>query len=178
VLAFLALSLLPFASAAQEVVVDEAAFAAAEVDRLREELLLLARKNAWTGVERTYLAMEALGGGELLGSDHWTGALAAADRGDVGLVTQRLRAALATGEAVPGAREWLSDLGLRYGRVVLEAGDLAPVEAPFAPDERAAVAYAAGRLAEEGRFEGWLPAGRYLVDGDRVEVRPARGGAR
>lgn len=154
------------------------AAAEAECLRLREELQALARKNAWSGVERTYLSMLALGAAPLRGADHHAGAQAAAARGDLDLATQRLRMALATGEEVPGAREWLADLARRFGRIRLEGATLEAAAPPFAPDERDAVAHAAHSLQATGFFDGMLPAGRYLVDGEPVTVRPTRPEAR
>jgi hypothetical protein len=176
--------LLPHAAGAQ--VEFDAAARVAEVDRLREELLLLAQKNQWTGVERTYQAMVGLagqelglGGQELTGAslqatDHWNAAQAAANQGDAAQLVARLRAVLATGESVPGAREWLSEVARRYGRAQLTGTHLEPVALPFAPDEVAAIRFAQDRLAQTGVFEGMLPAGRYHLGGEVLVVRPVR----
>lgn len=167
-----ALFVAPSASAAQTAV--DPSVVSAEVHRLREELILLARKNAWTGVDRVYGEMESLAPAQLQASDHWTAAQAAASEGDVALAVRRVRCALATGEPVPEAREWLAGIARRYGKVHLDGRTLEAAHAPFAPDEVAAVRHAALTLDEEGSFDGLLPVGKYRVGRDLVVVRAAK----
>jgi hypothetical protein len=146
----------------------------AEIVRLRDELGLLARKSAWVGVERTYREMVLLDPASLDAMDHWTAAQAAAVSGDTAAVCDRLKAALATGDAPDEARPWLAAMARRYGRVSLVGASLEPVAQPFAPDEGASVRFASDHLEGTGQFDGLLPAGKYRVDGEIVVVRATR----
>jgi hypothetical protein len=169
-----ALHLLVSPAAAAQISLDDPAVTAAEVDRLREELGQLARRNVWVGVDRTYREMEALAPDRLVANDHFVAAQAAAATGDTWLVTTRLRAALATGEDVAGVREWLTEIARRYGRVQLTGDHLEAVRPPFAPDEAEAVRHAAATLEAEHHFDGLLPVGKYRVGDEIVVVKASR----
>ncbi|MCB9683900.1 MAG: hypothetical protein H6738_01900 [Alphaproteobacteria bacterium] len=167
--------------------------ARAEMDRLNEEMKILVEKNAWTGVERTYLKMLALQdrGVVLAWEQHRLGALAAQARGDVLETWRRLRAA----EAVGSHEEtlvWLATLEATHGRVVIELSPLVfgdvPIEALDAfsdPGSARVVKAAQESLSEHRFFDGLLPLGRYHVgtvpfdvDGGpmvRVTVGPGQG---
>lgn len=151
----------------------------AEHYRLGQELRRLAERNAWKGVERVYEQMTALGE-PLRARDHLLGYQAARARGDVEVAWARLERALAasgdpdTLEAVRAERE---SLGARFGRVAIEVVPprldvLVAYETPFATEERQALERARSTLLAEHRFEGLLPVGRYMVDGEVFEVLP------
>ncbi|MCA9489675.1 MAG: efflux RND transporter permease subunit [Myxococcales bacterium] len=167
--------------------------ARAEMDRLGEEMRILVEKNAWAGVERTYLKMLALQGrGLVLGwEQHRLGALAAQSRGDVLETWKRLRAAEAAGSHKE-TLVWLATLEATHGRVVIELSPLVfgdvPIEVldPFSDPGAARVVKAAQESLSEHRFfDGLLPLGRYHVgtvpfdvDGGpmvRVMVGPGQG---
>ena len=93
--------------------------AEAEQYRLREELSSLAEKNAWSGVERTYEALEALGLPLSL-EDMTLGALAARNEGNMLAALERLQRAVqlapadADTTAYAEAQAAIDDLKARY----------------------------------------------------------------
>lgn len=150
----------------------------AEHYRLGQELRRLAERNAWKGVERVYEQMVALG--ELKARDHLLAYQAARARGDVEVAWARLERALAAEgepETLEAARSEREALGARFGRVTIEVVPprldvLVAYEAPFATEEREALERARSTLLAAHRFEGLLPVGRYMVDGEVFEVHP------
>ena len=63
----------------------------------------------------------------------------------------------------------------RYGKVELVVGDLRVAalvrfEMPFAPDEQEAIRQAQKQLGKERAFQGLLPLGEYMIDGERFEI--------
>lgn len=137
---------------------------AAEAIRLSHEIERLAERNAWTGVERMFVAL--LETGVAPGFDEWVaGAHAARSRGDLGAARTRLDMANRLKEDRQVV-EWLFDVDARFGRVWLacdKALDATVVAASpsFQPESVAALAYAAERLERECSFDGLLPAGHY-----------------
>lgn len=156
----------------------------AEVVRLREEIVRLAQKNAWTGVERLY--------GQLLGMDaqlgcdvHLYAAQAAMSDGRATLAFRRLQRMQ---EPAPtddpsvrtawdtGSRE-LASLQQQFRFVAIHVAPpaeptLARPEAPFAQLERDAIARASETLSASRTFRGLLPLGGYVIGGEPVTVEP------
>lgn len=152
--------------------------ARAEAVRLADELPRLARKGAWTGVERGYLQLLALErDGQAVSHDaHVLGAQAARARGDVYETWLRLQRALAV-ENDLDTRTWLATLEATHGRVVIEVSTLARGEVTLEsldpisdPDAARTVARAATELSERRRFDGLLPLGRYRVGSAGFDV--------
>lgn len=158
--------------------------AEAEQYRLREELATLAEKNAWSGVERTYKALEAVGLPLSL-EDMTLGALAARNEGNMLAALERLQRAVqlppadADTTAYAEAKAAIADLEARYNYVhvvIHEAGKKFPnverPEMPFSPEDRKAIEFAQARIALNRAFMGLLPAGGYRLGEQAFEVRP------
>jgi len=154
----------------------------AEHTRLSEEMRKLAQRNAWTAVEAQYeKLMELEGKGEVLTyQENKLGAEAARSIGDMsGCRTRLLKASKIEGK--PEVVSWLAEIDQQYGPVKITfdpdyTGErsLVPTVPPFAPDQRAAIAWVATYVADHN-FEGILPAGEYTVSG--VTITVAVGGA-
>lgn len=148
----------------------------AEYHRLSQELEKLSVKNAWSGVERTYVALVRTGVDPKF-EDHLAGAHAARALGDVASLRDRLIAASKSRESRE-VLDWLWGIDQGYGRVFVacdakNARLLTPESMPFNPDERLAVEYAMSRVAEQRVFDGYLPKGRYFFGEDvPVDVMP------
>lgn len=151
--------------------------AQAEHRRLADEMLRLAARNAWKGVEADYqalLALEGQPGVELSHHDHLLGAQAARDAGRAADVRDRLRKAQAR-LATPEVKAWLADLEQGYGAAQLSADEgvearLVAADPPLEPDRRAALAYAQGALTLHRQFDGLLPRGAYTLNGQAFVV--------
>lgn len=140
--------------------------------RLAEEQKKLAARNAWSGVERAYAALEVTKC-PLDFDHHYLGAEAARYLGKVYEQYERLTESKATAgdehaEELAKIEESLSAIDLAYGRVDI-VGDprrrpvLTRPEMPFAPDQRKAIEWAQTVVAETGSFKGMLPLGAYVV---------------
>lgn len=151
---------------------DEAAVLAAEVDRLSFQLEQYAKRQAWVAVEKTYLREVALGQ-PLPAKDHALGAQAARQRGDINLVFERLKAALAV-EENPELFEMFWGILQTYGRVQLRGRVLAASERPFDPVLARALELAAIELRDHGRYDGLLPHGTYALDDVPFQVALGR----
>lgn len=171
----LKLALLPLALA---LLSAPAAASEAERYRLGQEMQRFAERQAWKGVERAYDQLLALGG--LTARDHLLAYQAARARGEVEVAWARLELALAAegdDDARAMALHERESLTARFGRVSIEVVPprldvLVAYQAPFAPEERRALDQARATLLAEHRFDGLLPVGRYMVDGEIFEVRP------
>jgi hypothetical protein len=150
----------------------------AEHIRVAEEMRKLAARNAWSAVEAQYRRLEELEKkGEVLDAkEHLLGAQAARSLGDVTAARARYARAVALNPSQE-AVDSLSEIDANYGRIEVTfepkwAGDrtLAAVEPPFAPDQRAALAFAAARVAAGEDYIGLLPAGAYSVAGKSATV--------
>jgi hypothetical protein len=144
----------------QAVQVDQA-----EAIRLSQELEKLSKRNAWAGVERTYIALVKTKG-TMTREDHTRGAHAAQALGKMAEARSRLQLANQFGEDTE-IMDWLWDIDSNYGRVFL-AGDLETIsltclQMPFNPIQAKAVQYAIQEIASHGIFEGLLPQGEYQV---------------
>ncbi len=149
--------------------------AEAEAYRLHQEIGKLAQRNAWSGVERTFLALVEVGLPMTL-EDYQLGGLAAMQRGEMLEAKIRLQKARQAGEPVLAAgspyqevERTLEELDSRYGMVHLMAlGDALPVlvrdDAPFSTNEKQAITWARQRVSENRAFMGLLPIGGYRLD--------------
>ena len=135
-----------------------------EYQRLSQELEKLSSRNAWAGVERTYVALLETGVTPSF-EDYIAGAHSARALGDVAGSRARLIAANAVKED-RNVVDWLWDIDSHYSRVLLACDigrvTLDAVEMPFDPNQRKAVEYAQALIVEKGMFDGYLPQGRYL----------------
>lgn len=149
-----------------------------EIERLSGEIRRLGRRQIWTGVERKYTQLIAIGGSAA--SDvHLMAAYSARERGDLLEVHVRLlrAAADAPSEAVV---DWLYDLDHNFGRVELVAdrkrtAELTPAVIPLDPSRRKAVQAAVDTCSSTGRFDGLLPRGDYTFAGQDFKVEPGIG---
>lgn len=168
VLLYALLFLVPSFAARNSDVVDvvettSAAGNQAEYHRLQQELRKLAKRNAWAGVERTYIAMLETGV-EPDFEDYRIGAWAAQSLGNIAETRARLKQASALKEDRE-LIDWLWAIDTQYG-VVHFTGDpgkveLAAAAMPFDPTKASAVRFAAAQVADTGAFEGMLPHGEY-----------------
>jgi hypothetical protein len=158
--------------------------AEAERYRLQQELESLARRNAWTGVERTYVELQKLQLPLTL-ADHLLGAQSAIQLGDMLAALTRLQVGLAVAEPnddpnspYATAKALKANFEERYGQVQIQLGDCGPIlfmpNKPFAEQERQAYTQARTRLMEGGSFTGLLPAGDYRVDTFPFTVAPGQ----
>jgi hypothetical protein len=182
VLPLLAVLLAPAGWASDEASADAGepdAAAKAEYVRLSQEIASLAEKSHWEGVDRAYRKASATGI-PLSFADHMAGASASLALGDVAAARDRLQGARALHDDDPDVIESLWALDTAFARVVLtaETGTALTVAAvPFQSDQARAIAFAAEKVAETGRFEGYLPAGRYTLGSVPFEVAVAESGA-
>lgn len=145
-----------------------------EAARLSLELRTLAQKGAWTGVERTWRALLATGEAPQA-RDAMIAASAAEAAGDLSLCRARLVSAKDAPDApLDQLDPWIRRIDETYARVVFvaERASLVALEQPFGTVERAAVARAVAAIEADGRFEGLLPPGPYLLGGVRIDARP------
>lgn len=151
----------------------------AEHTRLSEELRKLAQRNAWSAVETNYEKLEALEpSGEVLTFEEVRlGFEAARSLGNMTAARDRIVKAqkLQHNADLDAA---LADIDGSYGRVTLTfdkryVGDrnLVPAAPPFAPDQRASIAFTIGKLQNKEDYAGLLPAGDYTIDGRAFTVK-------
>jgi hypothetical protein len=145
----------------------------AEFVRLTEEVEKLAHRNAWAGVERTFLQL--LETGITPSFDAWvSGAHASRAIGDVGACRTRLSAA----NELTEDREivdWLWTIDAEYGKVFLACdqgknpASLDITTMPFNPDHQRAVEFAKAQVAEGCYLDGYLPQGVYTFKTESIE---------
>lgn len=150
----------------------------AEHTRVSEEMRRLAQRNAWSAVEAQFQKLEVLESkGEVLTyAELKLGAESARAVGDIAACKRRLEKATRL-DPKPEVADWLADIDANYGPVAITfdkrwPGErtLVPTAPPFAPDQRAAIAFVVDVLAEEN-YVGVLPAGEYTVSGKTIDVR-------
>lgn len=148
----------------------------AEYTRLSEEMRKFAARNAWPAVERNFNALKELQKKKKTGltyKDLQLGAEAARALGDIQSAYSRVRTALSLSPDDKAMIDWSEEVNKKYGEVVVKITKksvFAAVIPPFAPDDRAALAFATSKLAETGEFSGYLPVGKYTVNGQEFEV--------
>lgn len=169
----------------------------AEALRLSDEIVRLAQKTAWTGVERKYGELESLKKVEVSGHVHLLGAQAARQRGDVAAAYVRAQRALQVDpsdqEVVDEASRWLADFLVNYGQVEIQLSVGFKGEptvqaldgAGFNPKIRQSMAVVETHLVRDRHYAGFLPLGRYRIGqtdfdiygGPKVEVfvKPVKG---
>jgi len=142
----------------------------AESARLADEVVRLAQKGAWSGVERAYTEMRTLPA-PIQARIHILGAEAALVGGDVGACLARWELAYAL-DPDPSYVDKHAAIRDVHAEVYLEGegASLVAAKVSFVPTAQAAVGFAAHALAETGRFHGWLPAGEYVFGGRMVEL--------
>lgn len=152
--------------------------AEAEHVRLTEEMKRLTGRNAWRGVDESYRRLEALEeqGVKLTYRDHYMGAVAARELGDVNAVYIRVKRAQSV-EDTEEIRSWVADLDANFGEVHLKAdgkysGDrsLNVAEMPFDPGQRRVIEAAQVAVRDSRVYDGILPLGAYTFGGQTFEV--------
>lgn len=153
----------------------------AERKRLEDELVKLAQRNTWAGVDRTYRRLVDLGT-ELPSEDHLLGAQAAQSLGDARLAWYRLRRAISDPDAPRtnayyAAEQQLEVMNTSYGLVSLYVGEgavpaLYREQMPFGQQERDAIIAAQKSVSATRAFRGMLPVGEYSIDTVKFEVKP------
>jgi hypothetical protein len=152
--------------------------AEAEHIRLEEEMRRLASRNAWRGVEAKYNQMKELEkkGVVLTAEDHLLGVQAALQLGSVYDVYLRLQAANVVSPS-PDLQGQIDNIAANYGLVKLDVDDKFKEEFPFKtermpmdPFKRTAIETAQKRVAEERKFIGMLPNGRYTLGPQTFDV--------
>ncbi|MEK6804824.1 MAG: DUF4157 domain-containing protein [Nitrospirota bacterium] len=167
-----------------------------EVQRLAGEMSLLAAKNAWSGVDRSYRDIEALGEDAFAlapnpANLYFLGAQAARNLGDIRRyksLAQRAKTALiaagstADDPQLQGVEDELTAIDKTSGGVSIAprskrsgkskegepfGPELVPAAMPFAGDQRASIEHARAQILESGSFSGLLPAGVYTL-GDQT----------
>lgn len=144
----------------------------AEGRRLSDEIARAGTAGNWKAVER-HMGTASSRDVPLTAGALVLGAEAARSRGELGLVRERLVAALAVEPAHAVAGPALADLDARFGRVDLQAplgSTLEDYAHPFDPVAVRAVDLAIAEVARTGAFRGLLPPGEYSIDGDPFEV--------
>ena len=151
----------------------------AEHVRIGEEMRKLAARNAWSAVEASYKRLEELEHkGEVISyKEFMLGAEAARALGD--MTSSRMRVQRASQlDPTKEALDTLADIDANYGRVEIAfdskytgARALVPSVPPFAPDQRANIAYVSAQLEAGKGYAGLLPAGEYSVGSDKVTVK-------
>ncbi len=154
--------------------------AEAEHVRLSEEMTRLAKRSAWRGVDRTYRSLSPLvkKGVQLSFEDHYLGAQAAREMGNVTLVYRRLLLAKSV-KPEPDVTNWLADILAQYGEVELIIPDrfkgeanLAVAMMPLQPDQRSTIGRAQQRVTEGRSYDGLLPSGEYTFGPHTFTVVP------
>ena len=156
----------------------------AEHTRLAEEMRRLASRNAWRGVEAAYQKMLPLQRRDvtLTFDDHYIGAQAASNLGNINDTYRRLKRAVAVAEEVEQTRQagnWLREIEGSYGQVELKVdprytgeATLSVVQMPFATDQRAAYDRAQAKVSRDGSYTGLLPVGKYTFGDSSFTVKP------
>ncbi len=156
------------------------AAAKAEHVRLSEDMRRLAKRGHWRGVDRSYRGMEELTRKDvvLTYDDHYLGAQAARELGNVTLVYRRLVKAKAV-NATADVTNWIDDILRQYGEVDLIIPDrykgetnLVVAVMPLQPDRRSTIGMAQQRIQEGRSYSGLLPGGEYTFGPHTFNVTP------
>lgn len=150
----------------------------AEHQRISEEMRKLAARNAWPAVEASFKRLEELEKkGEVIAyKEFMLGAEAARALGDMTAARARVERASKV-DATKEALDWLADVDANYGKAEISfdgryqgAKSLAPTVPPFAPDQRASIAFAQAQIDAGKGYTGLLPAGEYTVGESKLMV--------
>jgi len=149
--------------------------AAAERVQIRRKLQRLSKRNAWSGVDEAYSRMLALGSAGMTYTDHIQGALASRELGDLQSLIQRLELAVQK-KPTADEKDWLNAIRSQCGPVKIRNQrrykyKLIIEEAPFEMEYNKAIRIAEKALQEEGRFNGYLPNGKYAFGSQVFEVQ-------
>lgn len=154
-------------------------FEHAEHVRLAEEMKKLASRNAWPAVEASYQKMLALAqaGEPLTYDDHWLGAQAARDAGNVTDWQTRLQSAKNV-KNTDEVNQSLAEISSSFGTLQITidskyvgARALTMPSMPFAPDQVANVRFVASKVKSSTTgYTGLLVAGSYVLDGQAITV--------
>ncbi len=158
---------------------SKVAEAEAEHIRLSEEMTRLAKRGIWHGVDRAYRQIGDLRKGVLYTfDDHYLGAQASRERGQVTNVYRRLLLAREL-KADPDVSNWIDDLMRQYGSVELiiperykGEANLAVAMMPLQPDQRSTIGMAQERVGESKSYSGLLPGGEYTFGPHTFKVTP------
>ena len=146
----------------------------AEYMRLSSDMHKLAQRNAWTGVERTFVSLQSTGVDPTF-QDFMVGAQAAQALGDVSAAKTRLQMAHSLREDAE-IIEWMWDIDSSYGEVfvAVDVGSarLSVEEMPFDPRKVRAIEFAKESVAEVGMYRGFLPQGTYYIGEEAFVVEP------
>jgi len=146
-----------------------------ERQRLANEARDLAKRNAWSGVERAYNNL--LGTGcSLSFDDHELGAESAEKLGKTFEVYERLAVAREIDQRSKIVEE-MESINQQFGRVRIKGDprfrpELVRESMPFAPNQRKSIEYAVQVVANTGSFEGMLPRGEYQIGTRTFTVEP------
>lgn len=142
-----------------------------EHTRISEEMRKLAQRNAWPAVEASFKRLEELEKkGEVISyKEFMLGAESARALGD--MTASRARVLRASKlDPTKEALDWLADVDANFGRTEISFDSryqgsraLVPTVPPFAPDQRAAITFAAAQIESGKGYTGLLPAGEYAV---------------
>ena len=177
---FLIIALLAGGLGSGQAMAMSKAEAKAEHVRLSEDMRRLAKRAHWRGVDRSYRSMEGLTRKDVvLGyDDHFLGAQAARELGNVTLVYRRLVKAKAV-NATADVTNWIGDILRQYGEVDLIIPDrykgetnLAVAVMPLQPDQRSTIGMAQQRIQEGRSYNGLLPGGQYTFGPHTFSVTP------
>jgi hypothetical protein len=154
---------------------DSSAEDKAEAERIADEILKLARRRVWAGVERKYRQLTALEQ-DVSATVHLTAAYSARESGNLLLVYERLMRA-AQVKASREVVDWLWDLDHNYGRVELVADrrrseHLEAESLPLDPNRRKVIETAIAICKDKGSFTGLLPRNTYVFGGQKFSVEP------
>ncbi|MAY81947.1 MAG: hypothetical protein CL930_14345 [Deltaproteobacteria bacterium] len=148
---------------------------AAEAQRIADEILKLARRRIWTGVERKYNQLIELNQ-DVGATVHLTAAYSARESGNLLLVYERL---LRAAKVKPSREvvDWLWDLDHNYGRVELvvdrrRTAELKVDNLPLDPNRRKVIETAITICKDKGSFTGLLPRNTYVFAGQEFTVEP------
>jgi len=158
---------------------------AAEAVRLAEEMMKLAQRNAWPGVERAFGLIMEIGFKSLrnTGEIYFLGAQAARSDGKSQVMVRRIQKAMAAGYDRQECQDSLEEVERDYGAVVIVPGpdrgkkvkegpELIAEAMPFNPTYRKAILAAQQTLASTGSFKGLLPGGAYTIGDHQFTVDP------
>jgi hypothetical protein len=142
--------------------------------QLGQEMVKLASRNAWDGVDVAWRELHSLGVPvdfhlEALGAE------AARQRGQIWEAYQRSTLVLRLKPGDEGAVRQMEDFRVRFGRLTVRRVDatpleLVPAEMPFAQDERRSIEVAMEQLRATGAFDGMLPVGAYTLGSNPVTI--------